>query len=97
MNVARAFEPLFDDFVRETGVALRSASSELAEYAAERSAHLATLVDDPDFAIAVRRETSDVLMRSGITAVREGDALDDRAMERVYTALAIAARLIAFA
>ena len=97
MNVARAFQPLFEDFARETGEALKDASTELAEYAAGRSAHLATLVDDPDFSVALRRETSDVLMKSGIAAVREGDGLDDRIAGYVEGALAIAARLIALA
>ena len=96
-DVTENLKSLFEDAIAETGVSLQVGAAELAAYAAERSAHLATLVGDPGFSIALRAERDAVALRAGITAVQEGDAADARIVGVIHGALSIAAGLLAVA
>ncbi len=96
-DVIHDLEKLLTDAIAETGVSLQKGAAELAAYAAERSAHLATLVDDPGFQEAVRAERDAVALEAGITAVQQADAADARIVGVIQGGLALAARLIAVA
>ena len=97
MNVTDHLQALFQDAIEETGVGLQIGVAELATYAAERSAHLATLVSDPDFQLAVRAERDAVALKAGITAVQQADVADARIVGVIQGALSFAANLIAVA
>lgn len=97
MNVAEDFKELLDDFVQETGRGLQAGTAELAAYAAGRSAHLSTLVGDPGFAVALRAERDAVALKAGITAVRQGDAADQRIVGLIHGGLSFAAKALATA
>ena len=94
-NVADDFQALFEDAITETGVSLQVGATELAAYAAERSAHLATLVGDRGFSMAVRAERDAVALKAGIVAVRQGDQADARIVGIIQGGLSLAAKLIA--
>lgn len=96
-DVTEDFVRLFEDAITETGANVQVRAAELAAYAAERSAHLATLVGDPDFNLAVRAERDAVALRAGISAVQQGDAADARIVGVIHGGLSLAARLIAVA
>lgn len=96
-DVTGDLKALFEDAIAETGVSLQVGAAELAAYAAERSAHLATLVGDPGFMLAVRAERDAVSLRAGITAVQQADAADARIVGVIQGALSFAAGLIAVA
>lgn len=96
-DVTEDLKALFQDAIEETGVSLQVGAAELAAYAAERSAHLATLVSDPGFQLAVRAERDAVALRAGITAVQQADAADARIVGVIQGALSFAAGLIAVA
>lgn len=94
-SVTHRFEQILEDAVRETGTSLRTSAHEVAVYAAERAAHLATIVDDPGFLEAVRAERDAVALRAGIAAVRAGDAADARIVGLLQGGLFWAASLLA--
>ena len=94
-NVADDFRALFQDAIAETGVEIRVGLAELATYAAERSAHLATLVGDPGFSMAVAAERDAVALKAGIVAVRQADQADARLVGIIQGGLSFAAKLIA--
>ncbi len=95
MNVQDDLRELFEDAARETGVSLQVGAAELAEYAAARSAHLATLVGDPNFAMAVRAERDAVALKAGILAVQQADAADARLVGVIQGGLTFAAKFLA--
>ena len=66
----------------------------VAEYAAGRSAHLATLVDDPGFEYAVRAERDAVALFAGLETVASADAFDARMVGLIHGILGIAARAL---
>ena len=96
-DVKHELEALLTDAIAETGASLQQGAAELAAYAAERAAHLATLVDDPGFQEAVRAERDAVALKAGITAVQQADAADARIVGVIQGALALAANLLAVA
>lgn len=95
MNVQNDMRELFEDAVKETGISLRVGVAELAEYAAERSAHLATLVGDPDFSMAVRAERDAVALKAGLTAVQQADVADAKLVGVIQGGLTFAAKFLA--
>jgi len=96
-DVTNDLKALFQDAITETGASLQQGAAELAAYAAERAAHLATLVDDPGFQEAVRAERDAVALKAGIAVVQQADATDARILGVIHGGLALAARLIAVA
>ena len=99
-NVTDDFFAVFEDAIAETGASLQVGAAELAVYAAERSAHLATLVGDPGFSMAVRAERDAVALKAGIVVVQQADLADARLQRLVAViqgGLSLAAKLIAVA
>lgn len=96
-QITADFVVLFEDAIAETGVSLRAGVVELAAFAAERSAYLATLVDDPGFNMALRAERDAVVLHAGITAVQQADQADERFVGLIQGGLALAARLLSIA
>lgn len=98
MNLEQAKNELLGvlkDVVEETGKELREGAEELAEFAAERSAHLAALVGDPEFAQAVKIERNSVAIRAGLVATAEAEAADARIVGAIHGALRVVAGAIA--
>ena len=96
-NVTDDFVVLFEDAIAETGASLEMGVAELAAFAAERSAYLATLVDDPGFNVALRGERDAVVLQAGIIAVQQVDQIDQtvqRFVGLIQGGLALAARLL---
>lgn len=93
-QVTDAFLRLLEQAAKDTGADLADKSAKLADYAAARAAHLATLVDDPNFADVVIVERDNILLQAGISAVNAGDAVDTRIRSVVQGALTMAASLL---
>ncbi len=93
MSIQQDLATLFRDVADETGVILRVGADELAAYAAERSANLATLVGSVNFERAVRIERDSVALKAGIIAVQNADQADARLVGVIQGALSFAARL----
>lgn len=79
----------------ETGADLEAATSELALFAAERTAYLATLVGLQGYERAVIAERDRVALRAGIAAVDQADAAAQRALGIIQGALFLGAQVIA--
>ncbi len=91
MSESERFQELIESAVAELGKELTVDTSELAVYAAERSSHLATLVNDPDFDIAVRAERDAVALKAGIILTNESDSADFRLVGIIQGAIHFAA------
>ena len=92
MTTADGFRSLLEDVLAETGRSLTDTPAAIAAYAAERSAHLATLVGVEGFEVAVRAERDAVALRAGVAVTTEADAFDQRIAGAIHGALAFAAR-----
>ena len=90
-QVTDAFLRLLEQAAKDTGADLAGKSAELADYAASRAAHLASLVDDPQFSSVLVVERDNIVLRAGISAVNAGDAVDTRIRSIVQGALTMAA------
>lgn len=86
-----AFGGLLDDL----GVGAEAARAELAEYAAERAAHLSAIVNEPGFPEAVRAERDNVALKAGILAAEVGDEVNQGLLAALAGGLGFAARAIA--
>jgi hypothetical protein len=78
-----------DAAIRETGAMLHKSSADVAVYAAQRAAHLATIVGQAGFDEAVVAERDAVILFAGLSAVRNADAADERIVGLIHGALAI--------
>ena len=78
----------------ELGLDLVAAGQDVAEYAAARAAHLATLIGQPGFSMAMRAEADNVILKAGILAVDQGDAADRRIKDTISGALGMAAAVL---
>lgn len=90
-----SFREILEGIAKETGASLQQGSAELAVFAAERSAHLSTLVGDPDFALAVRAERDAIALRAGLVVTREADAADARIVGAIHGGLVALAKALA--
>ena len=88
------FKLILKRAAEETGRDITADLNEVAQYAAERTAHLSTLVAAPDFWEAVIVERDNVALKAGIKAVDQGDKVDARLLGIVQGALAAAASMI---
>lgn len=95
VDAKQELEALLQDVIEETGASLKTGAAELAEFAAERSAHLATLVGDPGFDQAVRAERDAVALRAGLVTTHEADAADQRIVGAIHGGLRVLARALA--
>lgn len=60
----------------EAGVTLEGTPEQLADYVAERAAHLAAMAHEPGFAQAVTAERDNVMLRVAIVGAQAGDQAD---------------------
>lgn len=86
---------VLDAAIKETGVAVKADSAELAAYAAQRAAILATLIGQPGYELAVIAERDNVVLKAGIAAVGQADAAQARLIGVIQGALGISAQIIA--
>lgn len=78
---------LFADALRATGLDLRQSAEDVASLALQRTAHLATLADQPGFLEAVGDEAARVWLYAADRSVRVGDATDARALGLIHGVL----------
>lgn len=92
------------DFAMELERLLRSSASRLGrgislagvrQYAAERMAHLATIVGEPGYDEALIAERDSVALQAGLKACREGDAVDAELVGMIGGVLGVGARALA--
>lgn len=76
----------------ESGLDLSESVDAVAAYAAQRAAHLSTLVALPGFQEAVIAERDNVALRAGIAASAAGKTAEAKLLGVLQGALAIAAR-----
>lgn len=69
---------MFENYLKASGIDLQQASSDVALFAAQRAAHLASLTGQAGFQEAVEAEADRVWMFATGRAVRAGDANDAR-------------------
>lgn len=73
----------FESLLRDSGITMLKAPSDIAAYAAQRSAHLSNITG-PDLAEAMAVEARNVMQFAGISAARAGDAVDQATRARIY-------------
>jgi len=88
------FLELITDTLEETGTTLQSSADSVAEYAAQRAAHLSTLVGQPGFMLAVRAERDNVMLYAAIQAGENATAADNRMMGLLQGALTLGAQAL---
>lgn len=86
---------LFESFLGGVGAGLEAGRAEVAEYAAQRTLHLSTIVDQPGFEEAVVAERDNVALAAGIAAVDVADEADRNFLALIAGALGFAARAVA--
>lgn len=69
----------------------------VAEYAAERTAHLATMIQDPGFSNLVAAEADSVALKAATELVAQADATDARLNGMLEGAMRLGARLLTVA
>jgi hypothetical protein len=77
------------------GTSVKGSATSVAKYATERAAHLAELIDDPDFEQAYEAERDAVLLKAAIDATRSADATDRAAAQILAASLRIAVMALA--
>lgn len=88
------FKALLDTALEETGASLERSTAEVAAYAAERTAILATLVGLQGYEQAVIAERDNVVLFAGLQAVEEASEIRLRILSIIQGALFMAAGLI---
>lgn len=86
---------LLESALAETGADLQKTVSEVALYAAERTAILATLIGQPGYELAVIAERDNVVLMSGLQAVDQADAVRQRIIGVIQGALFLGAQGLA--
>lgn len=77
----------FEDALREIGLDIAAAPGEVAVYAAQRGAYLASIAHVPGFARAAEAEADNVWLFSIRRAIRSADAADAKAWGLIYGVL----------
>tara|TARA_R110000796_G_scaffold160859_1_gene277616 strand:+ start:511 stop:789 length:279 start_codon:yes stop_codon:yes gene_type:complete len=88
------FENLIKDALTETGESIQRSTSEVAFYAAERTAILSTLVGLPGYAMAVEAERDNIIAFAGLKASEKSRESRIRFLGIIQGALFMAAGLI---
>lgn len=73
---------------------ITEAANALADYAASRSVHLATLVGQPGFQEALIAERNNVALRAGIAASQTANSAESRFLGVLQGALAVGAQAL---
>ena len=84
----------FKNILTESGVKLAGDAADVAKYAAERAAYLATLKGKKGFSDAVLAERDAVALKAGIVAKRSASVMEQRLIGALTGALRIAALAI---
>lgn len=87
------FKELLEDVLHETGRDLGDKKDEVVLYAAQRSAHLAMILGQPGFALALRAERDNVALKAGLNAVISADRVDNRIVGVIQAGLLMGARV----
>jgi len=95
MDLRPQFKALLDSVVRETGISLKKTTAQVANYMAERAAHLANGATEDGFPEAVLAERDNVLLFAGVAAVGNAQAFDSRVLGIVQGALFIGIQALA--
>mgnify|MGYP005813222479 CR=1 FL=1 len=88
------FLDLINDALKESGTTLQSSSDSVAQYAADRAAHLSTLVGQPGFMEAVRAERDNVMLYGAMQAGEQASAADNQMMGLLHGALTLGAQAL---
>lgn len=94
MSVIEEFKLTLQGASKRLGRHLTENMSEVGSYAGERMKHLATIVDEPGFALALVAERDSVAVKAGISTVDGADAADVELRGIILGALAIGARAL---
>src|SRR5688500_10084803 len=86
-----SFEKMLKDALRETGASLQQRAKEVAQYMAERTAHLSTIVGEPGFEQALRAERNNIALKAGLKVADNAEAADQRLVGIIQGALSVAA------
>lgn len=89
------FKALLEDLLDEARVDLKKSADEVAEYAAARANHLATLVGLPGFEQAVRAERDNVALFAGLALAGQITAAQARVVGAIQGMLFMAAKVLA--
>lgn len=90
MNPAEEVKSQFTAIIKALGKSVKGSASQIAKYATDRAAHLAELVDDPNFEQAYKAERDAVLLKAAIDSTNAADASDRAAAQIMSAALRIA-------
>ncbi len=93
-NIEPDFEDLLEEAAKSTGVELVNGAKEVAAYAAQRAAVLATLVGRPGYQQAVIAERDNVALFAGVSGVDKADAGQQRLIGIIQGALALGAKAL---
>lgn len=93
-DLVAGIEKLLKDALAETGRTLKSSAEKLAKDTADLAKNVARLRGDPDFDKALDAAKRITLIRAGLAAIDEADALDARLRATLLTALDIGTRLL---
>lgn len=95
MNFREEFGALVSSAIADTGAGLSADLEELKTFAAERTAFLATIVDQAGYESALAAEVNNVMLKAGIGAVHSADVADARIVGIIQGALRIGAASLA--
>lgn len=93
-EVEEDFKKLIEETVRGSARDLKVGAAELAAYAAERAAHLTTLVGLKGFEAAVIAERDAVALRAGIETHRQAAEVDQRLLGVIHAGLLFGAKAL---
>ncbi len=91
------FEALFKTQFSNPDEQVKAALKDAARYAAERSAHLATIAGTDEFAEAAKAEAINVGLNSAIATVEVTDEVHRKLIGSIQGGILFAARLLAIA
>ena len=95
MNPAAEVRKQMAAIIKALGTSVQGSATAVAKYATERAAHLAELVDDPNFEQAYKAERDAVLLKAAIDGTRAADASDRAAAQILAASLRIAVMAMA--
>ncbi len=93
-QVAVLLQSVLEHAFEQIDHSLNVSVAELAVFAAERSAHLKTIVGQRDYAEAVQAETLAVMTRGGIQHFNEAGEFDERTYGVVEAGLRVAVLML---
>lgn len=89
------FLGLIKEHADQIGVELDGDFEAASEFAAQRAAHLSTIVGEPGFSEAMVAERDAIALRLTGDAIERADAIDGRVLAFIGQSLMLSARLLA--